>query len=125
MPPRALPFPELDKLPERQLDETFALEVAGWQHKEGQSSWSWIVGGTTSVFRQGVPPFSGDDALVWPFLRKEDNVEVQSYRWGGVSVRIRRCNPWATVGKAHADTFARAAVIALIRAKRAKEARHT
>lgn len=122
---------ELNQLTDAQLSEVFAVEVAGW--KRGDVRWppgeadetaGWIPPGEKSP--RGYPccpSFATSADAVLPFVHKAgwaeclqwdmENGKPTAFRW-----RVRVVGRRGGYIEGEAPTFARAACIALIRAKR-------
>lgn len=113
---------ELDSLPDAKLSEVFAMEVAGWKKVE-DCGWS-----------------DSDDEMIWDYAEDElaspifatsaDAVLpwLMQIEWWGDGIKSKQRLVGVDVNtkpgycvQAIAPTFARAACIALIRAKRAQK----
>lgn len=111
---------ELDKMTDAELNEAFAVEVAGWTFKTFPKGacpdvkhWATAEGEPTSIYQKG--NYCADANAVLPFLLKCRNWRTESF--GSQEI-------WTTVdapeyGDAVAPTFGRSATLALLRAKRA------
>jgi len=98
---------ELDNLSDTALSEVFAVEVAGYEKLANE----WFAG---DVSLSGNPSFATSPAAVLPYLSKV-RWKAQQFPPDGVWIDLDA----PAYGDAYAPTFARAACIALIRAKRA------
>lgn len=124
---------ELDKLSDAELSELFAVEVAGWVYVPDGCGVQWFVPpnlppAANLRTNRPVPQFSTDTNAVLPWLEKW---KLGAPHTKGPSAYLKN-DGWSVVaynGKeppnhanaiAVAPTFARAACIALIRAKRAR-----
>ena len=101
---------ELDKLDDAALSEVFAVEVAGWSFLANE----WFAG---DFAMDGLPTFATSADAVLPFLNAAG--------WRGANV-VSGADCWIYIGPlldvyAYAPTLARAACLALIRAKRAEK----
>lgn len=115
---------QLDQLTDAQLSETFAVEVAGWQLSDGDhplyGPFKYRVPDDGVGYE--LPKFATSADAVLPFLEKRDTL---------LDFAVNKIEPrWAWVisvyhaeGQAdgEADTFPRAACLALIRAARAEK----
>lgn len=118
----------LDTLPDAALSEVFAVEVAGWteiRYEEGENvdiegrciyPWSGIRGRNSKGERDFIPHFATSTDAVLPYLEKHNEVFVEFF----AATKL-----WQVliVGKDRgvSTTFARAAGLALIQAKRAEK----
>lgn len=109
----------LDAETDETLNELFAAEVEGWRWID-PGDWCWLVGGTTSVYRRTVPDYCDQVDLVLPHLSRLSPDWSSRTVHGGTVIRLPFVgkHPWVSV-RGDADTFARAGVIAAIRATRA------
>jgi hypothetical protein len=107
-----------DSLTDAQLNELFAVEVAGWS-SGGWSAWHKEDEGTDRVIRE--PAFTTDANAVLPWLEKGGEWQA-SKRQGQWMVSFYEPKGDMYAHLSVAPTFARAAVIALIRAVRASKA---
>jgi hypothetical protein len=120
----------LDQLTDRDLSEVFAVEVAGWKRgksiKGSPAIWPPDCDPPTKRRKGGWPhgisvgdSFATSADAVLPFLDQCSHVKLERFRdgwWGYVST--------PSFGKCDGPTtFARAACIALIEAKRAEGGR--
>lgn len=125
----------LDSLPDAQLDELFRREVCGWypepcnkafwrtHHPKENDPFEGYIGKEPSHYHsRSLPPFCASADSVLPWLEKWD----WDCAWNRADYLIRifkypRHNredaQWWAAGK----TFARCAVIALLRARRAEK----
>lgn len=120
----------LDGLSDAALSEAFAVEVAGWTHSVADASrgtrwWSDEKGGHISPYSDPDSGFSfatSADAVL-PFLEKGVSWHSAFHAGAGYMVtHSSQCGQY--IGECDAAprvTFARAACIALIRAKRAEK----
>jgi hypothetical protein len=112
---------ELDKMSEAELNRIFAVEVAGW-HADLPIQY-------TSGYRPGsdrpepIPPYATDANAVLPWLEKNDSWHGGYDGTGGPITYECEVFSRASYFKAMAPTFARAACVSLIRAKRAQNVR--
>jgi len=117
---------QLEEMTDAELSEAFALEVAGWT-KDSDGDW-WSAGGFVRDF-SGNPMFATSADAVLPWLEKKEVVEViynnnPNSCAAGFSVKVSDAftedlkEPKGRSGWVMAATFARAACIALIKAKR-------
>jgi len=123
----------LDTLTDDQLSDVFALEVAGWIFNSSQYGIIWTNRDSRSEGLD-LPNFSTDSNAVLPWLEKHAGCEIQRvHQLNGGIVAPQLPLHWRAqlfLGLDHekddepiyaiavAPTFARAACIALIRAKR-------
>ncbi len=116
---------QLDALPDAALNELFSVEVAGWHRgnevrdKTEYRGYWYSDGPGVEHIGTFAPPFCTDATAVLPWLAK-------SHSWQSLydqgEMREYTVDVWApNHGNAAAATFARAAVIALIRAKRSSK----
>lgn len=111
----------LDSKTDGELNELFAVEVAGWMRSEERACDWWIPG---AGLAQGEPlVFCTDANAVLPFLPREPsgNFWVCHAGYMGHRVCIHGGTCADILAEAHDKTFHRAAVIALLRAKRARK----
>lgn len=113
----------LDQMPDAELSEVFAVEVAGWK-RNSCGEWSDAMGRTQYYeFDQyrpiETPKFATSADAVLPFTKGLALVaEDHGAHWSCIAVPL----DWAADNvTSTAPTFARAACIALIRAKRAEK----
>lgn len=105
----------LDTLSDAELNECFAVEVAGWTSYDGRRLIS-----PQPRRRIVIPPdFVFDANAVLPWLEKAGNPKIHWAYFGDPEWQVSLF-PNGTEVVAIAPTFARAAAIALIRAKRAE-----
>lgn len=111
---------DLDQLSDEKLSECFVVEVAGWIHGQFVNDW-WRPG---SDMVEPVPSFATDANAVLPWLEK--------HGWKATGVRAGGTSATTMIVLSHdlmteitalscdrINDFARAACVALIRAKRA------
>lgn len=127
----------LDSLPDAQLDELFAVEVAGWKIKDGpyvintgryqlEYEGRHIDTGTDKFSVNGLKfCASADSVLPWLEKAHSDGCNVGAGLMNTITTgRVWNCrildNATNTQEVGIASTFARAAVICLLRAQRAK-----
>lgn len=107
---------ELDALSDAQLSEVFAVEVAGWTFRE-EHHWCFAKG--NDYARKGDLVFSTSADAVLPYL----SAHCVTWRCMGYPDGSHGFILWPTSTsrdfQSSAPTFARAACIALLRAKRA------
>lgn len=115
----------LDSLPDAQLDEAFIREVCGWE---------WSEGSTTTMFPacwynehgnpvSPTPKFCGSVDAVLPWLEKYEGFWLAKNdvdEPGNIGVCLTMHHPPRKT-YAIAPTFAKAAVICLLRARRAEK----
>jgi len=107
----------LSELTDAELSRAFAKEVCGWAvfRYEGEADW-WFSDG---VIKHGskLPAFATSADAVLPWLRECDHWCATEYNGYGLWLDVETPH----VGDTCAPTFARAACIALIKAKRAEK----
>lgn len=114
----------LDTLTELELTEIFAVEVAEWRRGDGKREYPFFWYSDRGVESLGsLPNFATDADALMPWLSRYHN-ECRNNAGGGWQITLVSGGPeFKTLGESHTQfiTFARAACIALIRAKRATQ----
>lgn len=108
----------LETRSDAQLNELFAIEVAGWRSLVGSTNEGWLgIPPASRGYAEAVPNWCGDPQKVLLWLGKDWDVRTRN---GVVRVTVYRPSE-ESEGEATDYNFARACVIAVIRAKRAEK----